>query len=129
MDYQIAIDPSLGVNSDDFVAAWNKTPACRKLAAAQTATLSPTGYPIDPQLVQQGLILLSSAAGARRGPLPDLADGDGLLAPFLVRGLAFALPRDHLNRSGPVGIGTCRARSFPGLHHHFRHQIRFSQHP
>lgn len=64
MDYQIAIDPSLGVNSDDFVAAWNETPACRKLAAAQTSTLSPEGYPLDPQLVQQGLILLSSAAGA-----------------------------------------------------------------
>jgi hypothetical protein len=64
MDYQIALDPGLGVSAEEFAAAWNQTTTCRELAQAWTSTLSPKGYPLDPQLIQQGLVLLSGAAGA-----------------------------------------------------------------
>jgi hypothetical protein len=64
VDYQIALDPDLGVSAEEFATAWNQAPTCRKLAEAQTSTLSPKSYPLDPQLIQQGLVLLSGAAGA-----------------------------------------------------------------
>ena len=64
MDYPIAIDPNLDLSPDDFIAAWNGTPACRALAEAQLTTLSPEGFSLDPQLVQRGLVLLTGAAGA-----------------------------------------------------------------
>jgi hypothetical protein len=64
VDYQLAIDPGLGVNAEEFAAGWNETPTCRALAEARLSTLSPKGYPLDPRLLQQGLVLLSSAAGA-----------------------------------------------------------------
>jgi hypothetical protein len=64
MDYPIALDPQLDVNPDDLVAAWNASPACRDLATAHVAPTPPPGFALDPQLVQQGLLLLSGAAGA-----------------------------------------------------------------
>ena len=67
MDYHIAFAPNLDVNSRDFVAAWNATPECRALAEARLAPQAPQGFPIDPQLVQQGLVLLTGAAGVAGG--------------------------------------------------------------
>lgn len=63
MSYYIALDPDLNVDVQDFVAAWNATPACRDLAEAQLVEMTPKGFPLDPQLAQQGLILLAGAAG------------------------------------------------------------------
>jgi hypothetical protein len=67
MDYHIAFDPDLGLSSQDFIAAWNDTPKCRALAEAQLTTQPPQGFPLDPQLVQQGLVLLTGAAGVAGG--------------------------------------------------------------
>ena len=67
MDYHIAFAPDLDVSSQDFVAAWNDTPECRALAEAQLTTQPPQGFPLDPQLVQQGLVLLTGAAGVAGG--------------------------------------------------------------
>ena len=63
MDYHIAFAPYLGLNSQDFITAWNDTPECRALAEAQLTTQPPQGFPLDPQFVQQGLVLLAGVAG------------------------------------------------------------------
>ena len=63
MNHHIALAPDLNVSSQDFIAAWNETPECRGLAEAQLTTQPPQGFPLDPQLVQQGLVLLTGAAG------------------------------------------------------------------
>lgn len=67
MNYHIAFAPDLDVNSQDFVAAWNDTAECRALAEARLVPQAPQGFPIDPQLVQQGLVLLTGAAGVAGG--------------------------------------------------------------
>ena len=67
MDYHIAFAPDLDVSSQDFVAAWNDTPECRALAEARLIPQPPQGFPLDPQLVQQGLVLLTGAAGVAGG--------------------------------------------------------------
>ena len=67
MDYHIAFSPDLDVNSRDFIAGWNETPECRALAEARLVPQPPQGFPIDPQLLQQGLVLLSGAAGVVGG--------------------------------------------------------------
>ena len=67
MDYHIAFAPDLGVNTQDFVAGWNEATECRALAEARLVPQPPQGFPIDPQLVQQGLVLLSGAAGVVGG--------------------------------------------------------------
>ena len=67
MDYHIAFAPDLGLNSQDFVAAWNDTPECRVLAEARLIPQPPQGFPLDPQFVQQGLVLLTGAAGVAGG--------------------------------------------------------------
>ena len=67
MNYHIALSPDLHVNSQDFVAAWNDTAECRALAEARLVPQAPQGFPIDPQLVQQGLVLLTGAVGVAGG--------------------------------------------------------------
>jgi len=67
MDCHIAFAPDLGLSSQDFIAAWNETPEWRALAEAQLIIQPPQGFPLDPQLVQQGLVLLSGAAGVVGG--------------------------------------------------------------
>jgi len=67
MDYQIAIDPGLDVSTDEFVAVWNETSACRALAEARSPIASVKGSPLDPQMLQQGLVLLAGMAGAAGG--------------------------------------------------------------
>ncbi|MBN1401466.1 MAG: hypothetical protein JXA74_11555 [Anaerolineae bacterium] len=64
MDYHVTFAPDLDVRPADFVAAWNEAPECRDLAEAQLVHLTPKGFPLDPELVQQGLVLLSGAAVA-----------------------------------------------------------------
>ena len=63
----IAFAPDLHVNSQDFVAAWNDASECRALADARLVPQPPQGFPIAPQLVQEGLVLLSGAAGVAGG--------------------------------------------------------------
>ena len=67
MNYHITFAPDLDVSYQDFIAAWNETPECRALAEAQLVTQPPQGFPLDPQLVQQGLVLLTGAAGVVGG--------------------------------------------------------------
>jgi hypothetical protein len=67
MDYQIAIDPNLGISANEFVMAWNETPACRALAEARSPISSVKGSPLDPQMLQQGLVLLAGVAGTVGG--------------------------------------------------------------
>ncbi len=63
MSYYIALDPALPLDARDVIAAWNATPACRELAEAQFVEMTPKGFSLDPQLAQQGLVLLAGAAG------------------------------------------------------------------
>ena len=67
MPYQIALPPDLDINPHDFITAWNDTAECRALAEARLAPQPPQGFPLDPQLVQQGLVLLTGAAGVAGG--------------------------------------------------------------
>jgi hypothetical protein len=67
MDYHISFDPNLGLNSQDFIVAWNDTPECRALAEARLDSQPLRGFPLDPQLAQHGLVLLTSAAGVLSG--------------------------------------------------------------
>ena len=90
MDYHMAFDPDLGLNARDFVAAWNDTPECHALGEAQLTTQRSQGFPLDPQLVQQGLVLLTGVAGAPvthgAGTVPALALIQGtLLSYWLLR--------------------------------------------
>lgn len=63
MDHHVAFDPALGVDAQAFVAAWNEAPPTRALAEARPAALPPRGFALDPGMVQQGLVLLATAAG------------------------------------------------------------------
>lgn len=63
MDYSIALSPELSLSPQDFVTAWNEAPGCRALAQAELVSQPAQGFPLDPQMVQQGLILLAGAAG------------------------------------------------------------------
>jgi len=67
MEYHIAFAPDLDVNLQDLLAAWNDTSECRALAEARLVPQPPQGFPLDPQLVQQGLVLLTGAAGLAGG--------------------------------------------------------------
>ena len=67
MPYHIALAPDLHINPQDFIAAWNHTPECRALAEARLAPQPPQGFSLDPQLLQQGLVLLTGAAGVAGG--------------------------------------------------------------
>ncbi len=67
MNYHLALAPDLDVNSQDFSVAWNDAPECRALAEARLVSQPPQGFPLDPQLVQQGLVLLTGVAGVAGG--------------------------------------------------------------
>ena len=70
-NYHIAFDPDLGVSAQDFIRDWNATPACRALAEAQPDTQGPSSFSLDPQMLQQGLVLLSGMVGAASGLVLD----------------------------------------------------------
>ena len=63
MDVHIALSPDLGLSSQDFIFAWNDTPECLSLAEARLIPQPPQDFPLDPELVRQGLVLLTGAAG------------------------------------------------------------------
>ncbi|MEW6349112.1 MAG: hypothetical protein AB1646_08610 [Thermodesulfobacteriota bacterium] len=58
MDCHIAFAPEIQVSSGDFVAAWNDSAECRDLAEARIVHHQPQGFPLDPELTRQGLVLL-----------------------------------------------------------------------
>lgn len=58
---QIALAPELGIRPEDFVAAWNDTPACREAAEAQFITPPQTQF--DPLMAAGVAALVSIATG------------------------------------------------------------------
>jgi hypothetical protein len=64
MEYQIAISPELQINPEEFVSAWNDEPELRQKAVATLAQPKAAGYPLDPELIKQGLIFLAGFAGS-----------------------------------------------------------------
>jgi len=48
MDYQIVIEPGLGVSADEFISAWNDDPECQGYGQAQMSETRPEAYGIDP---------------------------------------------------------------------------------
>lgn len=71
MDVHVALAPDLNVSSEEFVAAWNDAPESRAVADARVIHQAPQGFPLDPQLAQLGLVLLTTAAGAVGGLVLD----------------------------------------------------------
>ncbi|MFB0546212.1 MAG: hypothetical protein ACETWB_04825 [Anaerolineae bacterium] len=64
MDYHVALSPELDLSPEKFAAAWNEAPECRALAEAELVFQPAQGFPLDPQMAQQGLILLAGIAGS-----------------------------------------------------------------
>jgi hypothetical protein len=62
MDCYVAFDPELQIDISDFIAAWNNTADSRELAEARAVSQPPQGFPLDPELIQQGLTFLTGAA-------------------------------------------------------------------
>jgi hypothetical protein len=62
MDFYVALAPDLGLSSQDFIDTWNDTIECLGLAEAEHIAQPPQGFPLDPQLAQQGIVLLTGAA-------------------------------------------------------------------
>lgn len=75
MDYQVALDPELGVSPQEFTQAWNETPACLEAAHAGLASINRDAY--DPGLLAVALTiagdLLVGIAGAALYDLIRLA--------------------------------------------------------
>lgn len=63
MDYPIAFSPDLHLDPQDWIAFWNDAPESRALAEARLVPLATKGFPLDPQMIQQGLVLLANVAG------------------------------------------------------------------
>ncbi|MBI1882027.1 MAG: hypothetical protein HYR94_27945 [Chloroflexi bacterium] len=65
MDYHIVLSPVLQLSADEVAAAWNEVPRCRQVAQAKRAETPPTqAFPLDPALLQHGLVFLAGVAGA-----------------------------------------------------------------
>jgi hypothetical protein len=64
MTYHVAVEPDLALDTEAFADAWNASDVCRELAEAQVIHQPPQGFPLDPQMVQQGILVLAGAAGA-----------------------------------------------------------------
>lgn len=68
MNYQVVIDPKLGVNLEDIVAAWNDDPRTADVAEAEIMDRRATSFgpSIDPVWIEygvQGAILLVGFVG------------------------------------------------------------------
>jgi hypothetical protein len=64
MDYRIVLSPNLSQKATAVAAAWNEDPGARQVAQAQVIEAEQVSYlPIDPDLLQQGLIFLGGVAG------------------------------------------------------------------
>jgi hypothetical protein len=62
MDYRIALSPTLSLTADQFVTAWNADPDRRALSTAERVDPQAVDYPLDPELVRQGLIYMGVVA-------------------------------------------------------------------
>lgn len=60
MDYQLILDPALGVTPAEFVAVWNTRPDSHALAEARVTPAPPGQF--DPSWVEVGLILLGQVS-------------------------------------------------------------------
>jgi hypothetical protein len=67
---QIALAPELGIRPEDFVAAWNETPACREAAEAQFIPAPQTQF--DPLLAAGVAALVSIGTGLITNVLSEL---------------------------------------------------------
>ncbi len=63
MDVAVAVDPGLGLDAAALAAGWNESEEHHRLAQARLERQAPAGFPFDPELVENGLILLAGAAG------------------------------------------------------------------
>jgi len=61
MHVQIVVDPALGLDAASLVQAWNEDAERRRLAEARLERQPPADFPLDPELVENGLILLAGA--------------------------------------------------------------------
>ncbi len=64
MSYQIVLSPDLQLDTETLVDAWNDDPQCQEAALAVRREVPPAGFPLDPELLQQGLIFLAGVSGA-----------------------------------------------------------------
>lgn len=60
MDFQIAIDKNIEIDTDDFVSYWNQS--SEDLAKARNPVSSIKGCPLESMIFQQGLIVIASLA-------------------------------------------------------------------
>jgi hypothetical protein len=67
VDYTIAFAPDLGLSPQEFIAAWNSASARSDVGEAQLIDQPPQDFALDPELIQQGLVLLSGATGVAAG--------------------------------------------------------------
>lgn len=69
MNYQIVIDPALEVDLTAVAEAWNRDPQTQQVATAQVEEKEATSFSVDPALVQQAILLLTSALGGAAATL------------------------------------------------------------
>jgi hypothetical protein len=62
MDYQIALSPTLSITADEYVTAWNADPDRRALSTAERLDPKADDFPLDPEMVRQGLIYMGVVA-------------------------------------------------------------------
>jgi hypothetical protein len=62
MDVQIALSPDLPLTAAQFVERWNADPDCRAISTAERLDPAAVDFPIDPDLVRQGLIYMGGVA-------------------------------------------------------------------
>jgi hypothetical protein len=71
MEYQVALDPRLGVKVEEFIAAWNDSPEARQVATAQLHhTSGPNQY--DPLTAIAIPILVGVVTGVTTDFISDL---------------------------------------------------------
>jgi hypothetical protein len=65
MDYPLAISPDLQIDAEEFASAWNQNPESSSIARARMEATTKESYPfITPDMINQGLVLLTGAVGA-----------------------------------------------------------------
>ena len=62
MDVQITLPAELGIDTREFIAAWNETPECR--AAAHARSNQPVMRGIDPATAASAMAVLGSVAAS-----------------------------------------------------------------
>ncbi len=72
MEYKVAISPELGLSSKGFVNHWNSTADSSELASAELRQAAPKGFPIDPELLNQGIIILTALGSFAGGIAVDV---------------------------------------------------------